>query len=68
MNYVEMIYDVVKRRLDYQVALQNARKDFERINMINWIIDEVKKFITTKREQDILQACLQQLRQMTVIQ
>ncbi|CAF1359056.1 unnamed protein product [Adineta ricciae] len=61
---MKQMYDAVKRRLDYQVALQNARKDFERTNMINWITSEVKKSITAKQEQDALQACLAQLRQM----
>jgi F-type H+-transporting ATPase subunit b len=61
---LKQIYDAVKRRLDYQVALQNARKDFERTNMINWITSEVKKAITAKQEQDTLQACLNQLRQI----
>ncbi|CAF0863118.1 unnamed protein product [Adineta steineri] len=61
---MRQMYEAVKRRLDYQVALQNARKDFERTNMINWITSEVKKSITAKQEQDSLQACLNQLRQM----
>jgi F-type H+-transporting ATPase subunit b len=61
---LKQMYDAVKRRLDYQVALQNARKDFERTNMINWITNEVKKAITPKQEQDTLQACLNQLKQI----
>src|ERR1700733_13524041 len=61
---MKQMYEAVKRRLDYQVALQNARKDFERTNMINWITSEVKKSITAKQEQDTLQACLNQLRQI----
>ena len=61
---MRQMYEAVKRRLDYQVALQNARKDFERTNMINWITSEVKKSITAKQEQDTLQACLNQLRQI----
>jgi F-type H+-transporting ATPase subunit b len=61
---MKQMYEAVKRRLDYQVALQNARKDFERTNMINWITNEVKKSITQKQEQDTLQACLNQLRQI----
>ncbi|CAF1413971.1 unnamed protein product [Adineta ricciae] len=61
---MRQMYEAVKRRLDYQVALQNARKDFERTNMINWITSEVKKSITSKQEQDALQSCLQHLRQM----
>jgi hypothetical protein len=39
---MKQLYEAVKRRLDYQVVLQNARKDFERTNMINWITSEVK--------------------------
>ena len=61
---MKQTYEAVKRRLDYQVALQNARKDNERGNMINWITSEVKKAITPKQEQDTLQACLQQLRKI----
>jgi len=61
---MRQMYEAVKRRLDYQLALQNARKDFERTNMINWITTEVRKAITGKQEQDTMQACLAQLRQM----
>ena len=61
---MRQMYEAVKRRLDYQVALQNARKDFERTNMINWITSEVKKSISAKQEQETLQACLNQLRQI----
>jgi len=61
---MKQMYDAVKKRLDYQIALQNARKDFERTNMINWITSEVKNAITSKQEQDTLQACLNQLKQM----
>ena len=61
---MKQMYEADKRRLDYQVTLQNARKDFERTNMINWITNEVKKSITAKQEQDSLQACLNQLRQI----
>jgi HAMP domain-containing protein len=57
-------WEAVKRQLDYQVALQNARKDFERTNMIHWITSEVRKSITPKQEQEALQACLNRLRQM----
>ncbi|CAF5108095.1 unnamed protein product, partial [Rotaria sp. Silwood1] len=63
---MKQMYEAVKRRLDYQVSLQNARKDFERTNMINWITNEVKKSITPKQEQDTLQACLQQLKQISL--
>jgi len=44
--------------------LADKQKDFERTNMINWITSKVKKSITSKQEQDTLQACLNQLRQM----
>ncbi len=61
---MKQMYEAVKRRLDYQVALQNSRKDFERTNMINWITNQVKKSITQKQEQDTLQSCINQLRQI----
>ena len=61
---MKQMYEAVKRRLDYQVELQNARKDFQRTKMINWITSEVRKSITPKQEQETLQACLNQLRQM----
>ena len=59
---MRQMYEAVKRRLDYQVALQNARKDFERTNMINWITSEVRKSISPKQEQEALQACINQLK------
>jgi hypothetical protein len=45
---MKQMYEAVKCRLDYQVALQNARQDFERTNMIHWITNEVNKAITDK--------------------
>ncbi len=47
------------------MELADARKDFERTNMINWITSEVKKSITEEQEQDTLQACLNQLKQIS---
>ncbi|CAF1363560.1 unnamed protein product [Didymodactylos carnosus] len=61
---MKQMYDGVKRRLDYQIALQNARKDFERTNMINWITSEVRKAITQKQEQDMVKQCIEALKQM----
>ncbi|CAF3038095.1 unnamed protein product [Rotaria sp. Silwood2] len=61
---MKQIYEAVECRLYYQVALQNARKDFERTNMISWITSEVKKSIAAKEEEDTLRACLNQLRQI----
>lgn len=61
---MKQMYEAVKRRLDYQVTLQNARKDFERSNVIHWVISEVRKSITPKQEQEAMQASLNQLRQM----
>ena len=49
---MKQMYEAVKSRLDYQVALQNTRKDFERTNMIQWISNEVKNSISSKQEQD----------------
>jgi F-type H+-transporting ATPase subunit b len=61
---LRQMYESVKRRLDYQVALQNARKDFERTNMINWITSQVTQSITDKQEKDTLQSCINQLKQI----
>ncbi|CAF1085919.1 unnamed protein product [Rotaria sordida] len=51
---LKQIYEPVKHRLDYQLALQNARKDFERTNMINWIRNKVKQSIRDKQEKRYL--------------
>ena len=39
------VYSEVKRRLDYQVALQNVHKRVEREQAVSYIIDGVNKSI-----------------------
>lgn len=59
------IHQEVKRRLDYQLAIQNAYKRLEREQAINYIIGEVNKSIGATQEKDAFQNGLGQLKQLS---
>lgn len=54
INYRERlltVYNEVKKRLDYQVALQNLLRRKEQDHMINWIEKSVVQSITPQQVQ-----------------
>ncbi|GAV01340.1 hypothetical protein RvY_12068 [Ramazzottius varieornatus] len=55
------VYRDIKKRLDYQVEIQSARRSVERRHMINWIINNVLKSIDEKQEKQNLDQCINNL-------
>lgn len=51
-NYRErlmMVYNEVKKRLDYQVAMQNLKRQKEQDHMIQWVEKNVIQSITPQQ-------------------
>ncbi|XP_064627905.1 ATP synthase subunit b, mitochondrial-like [Lineus longissimus] len=63
--YRQRLHDAhqeVKKRLDYQVDVQNTKRSFEQTHMVNWIVDNVIKGIDAKQEKDALSKCIADLK------
>lgn len=44
-----MVYNEVKKRLDYQVAMQNLKRQKEQDHMIQWVEKNVVQSITPQQ-------------------
>lgn len=60
------VYNEVKRKLDYQVAVENAKKNFTKKHLVNWVIDNVNKNINADLEKAVLNQCVVDLKQLSV--
>jgi F-type H+-transporting ATPase subunit b len=60
-----MVHQEVKKRLDYQLAIQNIYKRVEREQAINFILDGVKKSIGPNQEKEAFQSALSQLKALS---
>jgi len=56
------VYQEVKRRLDYQVEKINVERNIQQKHMVKWIVDNVKKAITTESEQENIKKCIGDLK------
>jgi F-type H+-transporting ATPase subunit b len=59
------IYMDVKRRLDYQIEIQNARRGVEQRHMVNWIVNNVIKSIDDKQEKQNIDQCIANLKNLS---
>jgi len=64
-NYRErlhMVTNEVKRRLDYQVALQDLHRRMEQEHMVNWVEKSVISSITPQQEKESIAKCISDLK------
>jgi F-type H+-transporting ATPase subunit b len=60
------VHNEVKRKLDYQIATQNASKQFAQKHMVSWIIDNVVKGISAQQEKEALVKCISDLKALAI--
>ncbi|XP_073326080.1 ATP synthase F(0) complex subunit B1, mitochondrial [Pagrus major] len=64
-NYRErlhMVTNEVKRRMDYQIALQDLHRRMEQEHMINWVEKSVVGSITPQQEKESIAKCITDLK------
>ncbi|XP_054647233.1 ATP synthase F(0) complex subunit B1, mitochondrial [Dunckerocampus dactyliophorus] len=64
-NYRErlhMVTNEVKRRLDYQVALQDLQRRMAQEHMVNWVEKNVVSSITPQQEKESIAKCITDLK------
>jgi len=59
------VHNAVKKRLDYQLDVQQAKRRFEQDHMVNWIIDNVVKSISPKQEKESVSKCIADLKALS---
>ncbi|XP_020636288.1 ATP synthase peripheral stalk subunit b, mitochondrial [Pogona vitticeps] len=67
-NYRERlltVYSEVKKRLDYQLALQHLKRTMEKDHMISWIERNVKQSITLQQEKESIAKCILDLKMLS---
>jgi len=64
MNRQANLVEAVKKRLDYQVSVNNAEREAQTKHMISWIDKEVQAAIAKRSSKDDLAAAISQLKSM----
>lgn len=60
------VFQEVKRKLDYQIAAQEAVKQFSQRHMVSWILDNVTKNLSSVSEKETLSKCVSDLKALSV--
>jgi len=60
------VYGDVKKRLDYQVEVQQVERNIQQKHMATWIIESVRKAITNESEAENLKKCIADLKLLSV--
>ncbi|XP_040391471.1 ATP synthase F(0) complex subunit B1, mitochondrial [Cygnus olor] len=67
-NYRERlltVYNEVKKRLDYQVAMQNLKYQKEQDHMIQWVEKNVVQSITPQQQKESIAKCISDLKALS---
>jgi len=59
---LNQVYEEVKKRLDYQVDLQQLKKDLEQEHLVKWLENAVIKSITPQQEKDSMTQCIKDIK------
>ncbi|XP_075882618.1 ATP synthase peripheral stalk subunit b, mitochondrial [Nelusetta ayraudi] len=59
---LHMVTNEVKRRLDYQIALQDLHRRMEQEHMVNWVEKSVVGSITPQQEKESIAKCITDLK------
>ncbi|XP_055511043.1 ATP synthase F(0) complex subunit B1, mitochondrial [Leucoraja erinacea] len=58
---LHMVYDSVKKRLDYQVGLQHLERRLAQEHMVNWVQKSVIQSISPQQEKESIAKCIADL-------
>merc|ERR1739838_824783 len=59
---IHMVNNEVKKRLDYQIALQQLHRQMEQEHMVNWVEKNVVGSITPQQEKESIAKCITDLK------
>lgn len=60
------VFHEVRRKLDYQIAAQEAGKQFAQRHMVSWILDNVSRGLGSVSEKETLNKCIADLKTLSV--
>uniref|UniRef100_A0A3P8YLT9 ATP synthase subunit b n=1 Tax=Esox lucius TaxID=8010 RepID=A0A3P8YLT9_ESOLU len=65
---VHTVHNEVKKRLDYQIALQSLHRRMEQEHMVSWVEKNVVSSITPQQEKTSIAKCITDLKSLAKIQ
>ncbi|KAL3883763.1 hypothetical protein ACJMK2_029995 [Sinanodonta woodiana] len=65
---MDTVYEQVRRRLNYQLDMETAKRRHEQEHMVNWIVSNVVKNITPQQEKESIASCIKNLKQLASVQ
>lgn len=63
---LQKIHDDTKRRLNYLVAVADSQRQIAHKNIVNWVIKNAVASIGSKQENEVLDSCVSNLKQMSI--